>query len=323
MKKMLSAALMLLSLAAGAQRYGVTKLSANYLRLEPSYEAALETQELMGVVVEILDSKGYWLKVKTPQPYTAWCTDLGIVEMSPEETEAYKQAPKYIVTAMYSQVNDGPGKNAQMISDLVRGDVLRIGTKTDRKGREVTAVTKRGMAKVVLPDGREGYVPAEDLKEIGKWADSCKINSKNIAESAKQYLGVPYLWGGMSVKGFDCSGFVRTVYLENGVVLPRNASQMAEIGVNVDDVSKLKEGDLIFFGQKASLFKKEKITHVGIYLGEGRFIHCSHLVRINSLNEGDEDYYSNSPKLIRARRLIGTEEIQALTVRNREYLPIP
>ena len=72
MKKMLCALMMLVGTAAWGQRYGVTGFSASCLRLEPDYESALETQELMGIVVEIEGNEGYWLKVKSPQPYTAW-----------------------------------------------------------------------------------------------------------------------------------------------------------------------------------------------------------------------------------------------------------
>lgn len=323
MKRIISAALLLLSLSAGAQRYGVTNFSASYLRLEPNYESALETQELMGIIVEIQDSKSYWLKVKSPQPYTAWCTNMGIVEMNAVDLARYKAAPKYIVTAMRSQVVDGTGSKAVVLSDLVQGDILRIGTSTDKNGKIVYEKAKKGMAKVELPDGREGYVRADDVKELGKWADSHKkVSTSDIIETAKQYLGIPYLWGGMSPKGFDCSGFVRTVYLMNGVVLPRNASQMTGLGVEVSDFSKLKAGDLIFFGQKATLLKKEKVSHVGIYIGNDQFIHCSQVVRINSLDPEAADYYQNSPNLVRALRLVGTDEIKDLNVRNREYLPI-
>ena len=321
MKKMLCALMMLAGTAAWGQRYGVTGFSASCLRLEPDYESALETQELMGIVVEIEGNEGYWLKVKSPQPYTAWCTDLGIAQMDREQLEAYESAPKYIVTACHSRVCDGMDKKAQQISDLVQGDILRVATATDKKGREIPLKKMKGNAKVLLPDGREGYVPATDVMELEKWADSRKLTPDNIVATAKQYLGIPYLWGGMTTKGFDCSGFVRHVYMMNGIILPRNANQQVNHGIEVSDFSRLKKGDLLFFGQKGGLLKKEKITHVGIYIGDGRFIHSSHVVRINSLREGSTDYYPNATKLIRARRLAGTEEMRSLDVRTSGYLP--
>lgn len=306
---------MLACTAAAAQNYGVINYSASYLRAAADYESALETQELMGVIVEIQEQNGYWLKVKSPQPYTAWCTELGVVNMNPDELEKYEAAPKYIVTAFSSRVLDKPGRNGGMVCDLVQGDILRY---DDADGKK----PKQGFVPVILPDGREGYVDAADVCDLEKWAGSRKLSTAGIVASAREYLGIPYLWGGMTTKGFDCSGFVRHVYLMNGAVLPRNASQMVSHGVEVSDFSRLKAGDLLFFGQKGNLLKKEKITHVGIYIGGGRFIHSSHCVRINSLREGEPDYYPNANRLIRAKRLVGTEEARSMNVLSSGYFPM-
>ena len=126
---------------------------------------------------------------------------------------------------------------------------------------------------------------------------------EDIIASAHQLLGVPYLWGGMSSKGVDCSGLVRISAIMNDVLLPRNASQMIKCGkpVKLDD---LKRGDLVFFGTPATEEKPMRVTHVGIYLGNNRIIHSSHMVRINSLIAEDEDYYENAHKLIAACRLV-------------------
>ena len=114
--------------------------------------------------------------------------------------------------------------------------------------------------------------------------------------------GVPYLWGGMSPKGVDCSGLVRWSYLMNGILLPRNASQSIKCGdpINLDS---LQRGDLVYFGSPAKDGKPQRVTHVGIYIGDNRIIHASHLVRVNSLSPSDEDYYENAHRLIAARRL--------------------
>ena len=80
--------------AAQTKRMAVTALSENMMRAMPDYESALETQSLMGTIVEIVAEEGYWRQVVTPEPYTAWCTNLGLVEMTPEQINEYKAAPK-------------------------------------------------------------------------------------------------------------------------------------------------------------------------------------------------------------------------------------
>ena len=119
------------------------------------------------------------------------------------------------------------------------------------------------------------------------------------------------MWGGTSIKNVDCSGFSRSVYFANGVLLPRNASQQARVGEderifneNGDvDWSGLLPGDLLFWGKAATDSTKEKATHVGIYIGEGKFIHSAQVVRVNSLDSSAPDFYDRRP--IRARRVVG------------------
>jgi SH3-like domain-containing protein len=85
-----------LSYAQEQKRYAVTALSSIYMRIAPDYESALETQELMGTVVEVIGEHGYWREIVSPQPYKAWCTQKCIVEMSPEALKAYQDAHKII-----------------------------------------------------------------------------------------------------------------------------------------------------------------------------------------------------------------------------------
>ena len=339
--------------AAFAQRsekqYAITNYSVNYLRLKPDYESPLETQELMGVLVEILDTDGYWKKVRSPQPYDAWCTDMGLTLVSGEEAEAYKLAPKYIVRSFYSKVYASPSLKAQVLGDLVLGDLLRIPSATATAGtgtssapgttvvtaspsvaandtKTVTAkaakaaakkksrlLKRRGFTEVILPDGMSAYVPSQDLQPADQWFAEHKASTENIITLAKQMLGIPYLWGGMSVKGFDCSGLVRYVHLLHGVNLPRNASQQCLLGEQIkidpkasmyDRIRDLRPGDLVFFGKAATTFSRERVTHVGIYIGNGQIIHSSHEVRINSLLPDRPDSYANAERLIRACRIL-------------------
>lgn len=324
MKRILtSAAILLICVMATAQtrRMAVTALSENMMRAEADYESALETMSLMGTVVEIIGEEGYWRQVVTPEPYTAWCTDLGLVEMTPEQINEYKASPKYICSAFHSAVYEKPSYKSLRIADLSMGNLLRTVFIQTKKGEKVSK--KKKWNEVRLPDGRTGWTPASDLKDYAKWSAEPKPSEKDIINTAKKFLGTPYLWGGASSKGLDCSGLVRLTWFMNGYLLPRNASQQVHLGREVimetdhsigkdseflygemsRRIKHLKPGDLVFFGNAETRWKKESITHVGIYIGNGEIIHASHMVRINSLLPGQKNYYENSHRLLKARRL--------------------
>jgi len=174
---------------------------------------------------------------------------------------------------------------------MVQGDIVRVLMRGKR-----TVGTKEWTG-ILLPNGKKGYVDTKDLQLISKKSDKEEVSGKSIIEVAKQYLGTPYFWGGKSIKGVDCSGLVYNAWFMNGMLLPRDASQQALLGVPVKiydrhgklNIKNLKTGDLIFFGKKFP----DTITHVGIYIGKGKFIHSSQVVRINSLLEYDNDYYES------------------------------
>ena len=317
----------ILALPAFSQgkKWAVVELSSIYMRQLPDYESALETQELMGTIVEIIGEKGYWREIASPQPYKAWATEKGLTEMNSEQLKAYEAAPKVLFTELYGHLYREPSISSTTICDLVGGDILRF------------VHTKGAWTEVMLPSGKTGWVKSAFVKKhtgfisIAKGegnADSVSDKQmENIIAEAEKLLGVPYLWGGMSAKGVDCSGLVRISYLMNGILLPRNASQQIFCGdkVHMDintrfwdeqerespdfvremqqRVKNLKRGDLVFFGTPSNGDKKQRVTHVGIYIGGNRIIHSSHMVRINSLLPTDADYYENSHRLLGAIRL--------------------
>lgn len=332
-------------------RWAVVELSANFMREKPDFDQELGDQALMGTVVEILDIQGSWVKIRTPEPYTAWVTDLGLVPLDDAGLRDYMEAPKYICTAAHSCIYEEPSVKSGIVSELVLGDIVRIMYKTihHTSGRykgydEGRAVLRKKFVGVVLPSGKTGYVPAGDVAVFYKWAKEAEALAQKPSEfrdrlvgTARLFLGVPYMWGGTSIKNVDCSGLTRCVYFSNGILLPRNASQQARVGEDVPlattawDVSKgvpgemvrgvagegvqggagdgavnwsaLLPGDLIFWGREATESQPEKATHVGIYIGDGQFIHASHYVRIGSLDPASEYYYDRKP--LRARRIVG------------------
>ena len=313
----LTVAMIAATMTAQEKRMAVVETSTCYMRIAPDYESALETQELMGTVVEIVGEQGYWREIESPQPYKAWTTEKTLVEMTGEEMDEYKKAPKYMFTGLYGHIYTKPSEKSQTICDLVGGDVMRMALKGGRAGKAVRteprAVTKGKWAQVVLPSGRTGWVCRKDLRPLDDRIDirmgdkaEGKVSQEkmeDIIASAMKLVGVPYMWGGMSSKGVDCSGLVRIACIMNDVLLPRNASQQIKCGVPVE-LTDLQRGDLVFFGKPATEDKPMRVTHVGIYLGDNHIIHASHLVRINSLIPGDEDYYENAHRLIAACRLV-------------------
>ena len=312
---------------AQEKRWAVVELSTAYLRNQPDYESALETQELMGTVVEILEEDSYWRDIMSPQPYRAWVTDKVLVEMTDRQLEEYKKAPKVMFAALYGHLYMTPNLKSATICDLVGGDLMR--PTGNRKGKTWT--------EVMLPSGRTGWVLTDNIRRHDGFVSIAKGEGnshsisdqkmENILTEAHKLLGVPYIWGGMCSRGVDCSGLVRISYIMNDILLPRNASQQIHCGdkvaMEVDTrfweererntdafaeemkkrISNLRRGDLVFFGFPATEEKPQRITHVGIYIGENHIIHASHMVRINSLLPTDPDYYENSHRLLAARRL--------------------
>lgn len=326
----------LLVAAAGMQaqeRFGVVELSVNFMREKPSYEEELGDQTLMGTPVEILDREGYWLKIRTPEPYTAWVTDLTVARMDSLSMVRYIAEPKYICTAKWTEMWEEPSTSSPRAGDMVQGDIARIWK--DSRGRPVK---KKGFLGVVLPSGRKVFVESSCLQDFTEWADSRKATPDNVVNTALSFNGTPYMWGGTSSKAFDCSGLTRTAFFLNGVLLPRNASQQIKVGIEVDieplksalasggpvaSFGDLRKGDLLFFGRKGT-DGTTRITHVGLYIGGGRLIHSSHLVRINSLDPSEPDYYEGSTRLVKARRMCapdGTPYTEPVIRNSRYYFP--
>ena len=139
------------------------------------------------------------------------------------------------------------------------------------------------------------------------------------------------MWGGTSIKNVDCSGLTRSTFFLNGILLPRNASQQAYCGIPVEPADgprfweSLQPGDLVFWGREATADKPAKATHVGIYIGDSRFIHASHVVRINSFDREQPDFYDRKPLCF--KRILGQQDLPGtgiLSVKNSPYyFPLP
>ena len=181
MRRMLVSAALLLAVLSAAEaqdrRWAVVEFSVDYMREEPDYAAENGDQALMGTVVEITGEQGYWRRIVTPEPYTAWVTEMGLVEMSGEEKDAFVAAPKYICISDFTYIYEEPSAGSGHLSDLVAGCLVR--SVFDAGGRPL----KKGkFLACALPSGKRGWVcsaPTCSLSANGSLQDvsAAKISS--------------------------------------------------------------------------------------------------------------------------------------------------
>lgn len=266
--------------ALGNRTYGVVDVSVCNVRNADDFSAELSLQALLGMPVRIVQDAMFY-RVQTPDRYIGWVHHTGITRMNKAEYDAWNRAEKIIVTAHYGFAYSRPDKQSQTVSDVVSGDRLKW------EG------TEGSFYKVSYPDGRTAYIPKDMASTEREWRSNLKQDAASIVRTAYTLMGVPYMWGANSAKAVDCSGFVRTVLLLHDIIIPRDASQMAYIGQHIDIApacSNLQPGDLVFFGRKAQNGKKERVSHVGLYVGNQRFIHSMGDVHESSFNPQDANY---------------------------------
>ena len=280
---------------------GIVDVSVTSLYAAPRYKSELVDQVLLGHPVRVLKEYHGWYYVKSEpelpydKGYLGWVDCDNIVRFNASGFADYVGGRKLIVTSTYTSLRNSPSGGA-VVSDAVMRDYLK-------------PISTAGVVfKIQLPDGRIAYVASSDVEYYDQYMAAHPPTPDGIENTAEKFLGFPYLWGGTSTKGFDCSGFVKTVYGMNGINLPRDASEQVDIGTTVDtdsDFTNLRKGDLLFFGQDAGSGKQEKIVHVAIYLGDGYFIHSSGLVRISSLVKTDSafDQY-DVQRFVTAKRIL-------------------
>lgn len=289
----------------GQNIMAVVCISVANHRTEPKHSAEMATQALMGTVVKVWKKRGEWYLVQTPDNYLGWVDDDGIQLMNQSKINEWLAAHRVIVTVPYALLRTEADEKSKVVSDLTAGNILK------------TKGVKGNYFLLVTPDGREGYLAMSNSAKFEEWVNTASLSGENILNSASEFMGYPYLWGGTSTKGVDCSGFTKSVYFMNGLITPRDASQQVYSGELVDTkegFSNLEPGDLLFFGFKATDSTRERVTHVGIYIGSDDFIHSSGKVKINSLNKNKPNF---SPyrynTFIRAKRFFVNPEANGLT----------
>jgi gamma-D-glutamyl-L-lysine dipeptidyl-peptidase len=280
----------------GDQTWGIACLSVASGRSAPEHKTEMVTQVLMGNGLRVLKHSRFWYYAQSTDGYLAWFEKGTFTRCTREELDAWEHAPCLIVTAFEETVLERPENGAEPVSDVVICDLLQ---RTGEQG---------DWFQVRLPDGREGFLPRKAAEDFGAWRQKCQPTAQNLERTARRFLGRPYLWGGVSPKGLDCSGFTKLVFYLNGISLNRDASEQALQGREVpldENLSQLKKGDLLFFGRDASWGGPQRIVHVGLYMGDKLFIHSSERVQISSLDPASPNVDRLRLRtLIRARRIL-------------------
>ena len=275
--------------------------SVCHLRREPSSKTELLTQSLLGTPIRILKTDHDMALIQLPDGYLGWTNHNEIHALSAEEMEAYREAGKVVFKKQYGFSYCEPDASSLPVSDLVLGSILTLEGESGE------------FYQVHYPDGREAWVLKQEFMPAEELFFS-KLGAPDLVNTALAYNGVPYLWGGSSAKNIDCSGFVSNIYYMHGIQLPRDADQQSLCGrVICEEYSstELETGDLLFFGRKATADESERVSHVGVYLGEGEFIHAAgwrDRVSINSMDSTRENYIERYPEIfVRATRILGEE----------------
>lgn len=293
----------------GNKTFAVARNSVINIRSKPKHSAELGTQGLLGMSLKILDKKGDFYRIQTPDKYISWVDRGGITKMNKTEFDYWNQSKKIIFTKNFGYVYANKNKKEAIVSDITLGGLLQYISEDNN------------FYEVKYPDNRKGFVKKNEAVIYNSWLKKSSATKESLELVAKNFEGFPYLWGGTSSKGMDCSGFTKMVYLMNGFIIPRDASQQITAGKTVDknlDFSNLEKGDLLFFGQKATAKKKQRVTHVGIWLGNDKmeFIHSSGNVHLNSMDKNQPNYDEfNKNRYLGSRRYLNVKDDKIINLK--------
>jgi len=277
---LLVALLMVKGAAAPSTNVVITIPVAN-LYSRANVNADVVSQAIYGANVTVESRRGAWLRVRTADAYTGWVTAPSVLRRS-----AYAQSGSFVqVESLFA--------NVYREADITRHRPLLSLPYEAR----LEVLPARGddprWIEVRLPGGRKAWIQRGDVVTEPK-----PHTVADVIEFSRRFLGLPYLWGGTSTYGYDCSGFTQMLCRRRGVTIPRDASQQAAwTGMIPVTREQLRPGDLIYFGASA-----DKITHTGMYVGNGEFIDATPwqhpVVQIDRL---DDEHWA--PLFVAARRI--------------------
>lgn len=240
--------------ALGPTTSAVVRAAVAPVYAEPRLPAPQISQVVLGMRVDVLSRDREWVNIRGEDGYIGWVHEGYLLFGEREWARAWERS-------------EGGEPVVSLGAELV-----------DEDGRALmrlpwSARLLRRSGAYLLPDGRAGQVGSGEVVDVDRLSDRFPPRAESIARTARRWVGAPYLWGGITHLGVDCSGFAQAVMWMHGIALPRDSDLQARIGspVEFDDaLSQLRAGDLLFFAEPG-----ERITHVAISGGEGAILHSA------------------------------------------------
>ena len=266
MKKILTFTLALLATTClvHSADFVINNCPVTPVREEPSEAAEQATQLLFGEVCEVVDHLPGWTKIRsTMDGQTGWVSAKMVTPISDEAKKQWGDEAMGVVAVPMAVATD-------IATDEKR--MLTIGTRLPNYADGTFTVL-----------GKQYQMDPSCVYEIkGERVD---VKGEEVVRVAKSLLNVPYLWGGKNMMGFDCSGFVQTVYSVFGINLLRNAREQVTQGEVVNSLAESQPGDLVFFDHADRDPNATRITHVGMLISPTEVIHCSGCVHVDKIDE--------------------------------------
>jgi cell wall-associated NlpC family hydrolase len=221
------------------------------LHAEASFRAEMMSQLLSGWTVELLLERDRWAYVRQADGYLGWTYRPYLVEIPAPD-------PTHIVCAPLSLLRTAPEPGAALVSRVAGGTAVQA------------TAAEGGWARLELAGGQVGWVPATDLRPLGALPQEDGARRQQMVQDGQRLTGVPYLWGGSTALGIDCSGLVQLVHRLAGLTIPRDADMQYAAGRRIEP--PFRPGDLLFFGGEGG---GRSITHVGMSVGGWHIAHAS------------------------------------------------
>jgi hypothetical protein len=222
---------------------------------EPRLPAPQITQAVLGARVEPVERNGHWCRIRMEDGYVGW-VHAGYLQFGEAEWAfAWERATR--------------GEPAVSLGAELLDDAGRVFARLPWGAR----VARLSQEQYELPDGRRGIVGAGEIVAADRLADWFPARGESVTRTARRWIGTPYLWGGVTPAGADCSGLVQAVLWLHGIALPRDSYQQSAVGQKIDtgrEFENVNAGDLLFFSETT-----ERVSHIALALGGSHIVHSS------------------------------------------------